>query len=175
MPWRQWCWVTAPCILDLGTRWKWVVSFMPWLLYSEAKIQQYTMDRRLGGLQSWYGHGSEEKKFPAPAPAPARKLNSNHPAHSLVTILTKTDYKKTSCCLQFSELKDDEMFVHIITQNQEYHHNHCNPVFFSSAVCEGPERGCQAATNCNRRHIYLPRNTNTDNRKCSWVFHAMQL
>jgi len=22
----------APCILDFGTRWRWEVSFMPWLL-----------------------------------------------------------------------------------------------------------------------------------------------
>jgi len=28
---------TAPCILNLGTRWRWVVSFMPQQLYSWQK------------------------------------------------------------------------------------------------------------------------------------------
>jgi len=28
---------TAPCILDLGTRWRWVVSFTPWLLYPRER------------------------------------------------------------------------------------------------------------------------------------------
>jgi hypothetical protein len=27
----------APCFLDLGTRWKWVVSFTPWPLYPSGK------------------------------------------------------------------------------------------------------------------------------------------
>jgi hypothetical protein len=41
----------APRILDVGTRWRWVVS--PW----------YPLDRRLCGPQSWSGHGGEEKNF----------------------------------------------------------------------------------------------------------------
>jgi hypothetical protein len=27
----------APCILDLGTRWKWLISFMHWPLYPQGK------------------------------------------------------------------------------------------------------------------------------------------
>jgi hypothetical protein len=42
----------TPRILDLGTRWRWVVSFMLLLLYSQAKSPWYPMDRRLGGTQS---------------------------------------------------------------------------------------------------------------------------
>jgi hypothetical protein len=39
----------APCILDLGIRWKWVVSFMPQLLYPpQGKSLWYPLDRRLG-------------------------------------------------------------------------------------------------------------------------------
>jgi hypothetical protein len=48
----------APHILDLGTRWRWVVSFMPWPLYP-----QYPLDRRLGGLQNHSGHDGEEKNY----------------------------------------------------------------------------------------------------------------
>jgi hypothetical protein len=37
---------------DLGTRWKWMVSFMPRLLYPQGKSPLYPLDRRLGGPQN---------------------------------------------------------------------------------------------------------------------------
>jgi hypothetical protein len=46
---------------DLSTRWRWVVSVMPGPFYPQGKSFWYPLDRRLGGLQSWSGHGSEEK------------------------------------------------------------------------------------------------------------------
>jgi len=46
----------APNILNLDIRWWWVVSFMPW-----ENRPHYLLDRRLGGLQSWSGHGIKEK------------------------------------------------------------------------------------------------------------------
>jgi hypothetical protein len=57
------CWGSvdlAPCILDLRTRWRWVVSFIPQLLYPQGKSPWYPLDRRLGGLQSSSGHGNEK-------------------------------------------------------------------------------------------------------------------
>jgi hypothetical protein len=51
----------APHILDLGTRWRWVFSFTPWLLYSQGKNPRYPLDRRLGGLQSQSGCNGKEK------------------------------------------------------------------------------------------------------------------
>jgi hypothetical protein len=39
----------APRILDLGTRWKWVVSFTPRPLYPQGKSSWYSLDRRLDG------------------------------------------------------------------------------------------------------------------------------
>jgi hypothetical protein len=57
---------TAPHILDLGTRWRWVVSFMPWLLYSQGKCPWYPLDRRLGGPQSHSGHSGREKNSQPP-------------------------------------------------------------------------------------------------------------
>jgi hypothetical protein len=45
----------------IGTRWKWVVNFTPWTLYPHGKNPWYLLDRRLGGPQSWSGHGGKEK------------------------------------------------------------------------------------------------------------------
>jgi len=36
-----------PCILDLGTRWRWVVSFTIWPLYPQGRSPWYPLDRRL--------------------------------------------------------------------------------------------------------------------------------
>jgi hypothetical protein len=46
---------------DLGTRWRWVVSFMARQLYPQGKSPWYPLDRRLGGPQSRSGHRGEEK------------------------------------------------------------------------------------------------------------------
>jgi hypothetical protein len=51
----------AARILDLGTRWKWVVSFTPRPLYSQGKSPCYPLDRRLGGPQNRSGRGGEDK------------------------------------------------------------------------------------------------------------------
>jgi hypothetical protein len=42
----------SSCILDIGTRWGWVVSFMPLPLYPQGKSPWYPLDRGLGGPQS---------------------------------------------------------------------------------------------------------------------------
>jgi hypothetical protein len=57
----------APRILDLGTRWRRVVSFTPRPLYPQGKSPWYPLDRRLGGPQSRSGRGGEEKN-PQPPP-----------------------------------------------------------------------------------------------------------
>jgi hypothetical protein len=51
----------APGIVDLGTRWRSVVSFTLRPLYLQGKSPWYPLDRRLGGSQSRPGHGGEEK------------------------------------------------------------------------------------------------------------------
>jgi hypothetical protein len=56
----------APHILDLDTRWRWVVSFTPRSLYPQEKSPRYPFDRRLGGTQSRYGRGGEEKHSQPP-------------------------------------------------------------------------------------------------------------
>jgi hypothetical protein len=52
----------ASGILNLGTRWRWVVSFKPQPLYPRGKNTRYPFDRRLGGPQSRSGRGREEKQ-----------------------------------------------------------------------------------------------------------------
>jgi len=56
----------APRILNLGTRWRRVVSFTPLPLYPSKKSPRYSLDRRLGEPESQSGRGSEEKQIPAP-------------------------------------------------------------------------------------------------------------
>jgi hypothetical protein len=51
----------ATHILYLGTRWRRVASFTTRPLYSQGKSPWYPLDRRLGGPQSRYKLGGEEK------------------------------------------------------------------------------------------------------------------
>jgi hypothetical protein len=51
---------------DLGTRWRWVVSFMSQPLYPQGKSPWYSLDRRLGGSQTRSGRGGEEKNSQPP-------------------------------------------------------------------------------------------------------------
>jgi hypothetical protein len=54
---------TAPRIPDLGTRWRWVVSFTPRSFTPQGKKPPNSLDRRLGGPQRRSGRGGEEKNF----------------------------------------------------------------------------------------------------------------
>jgi hypothetical protein len=57
-------WVSGcivPRIFDLDTRWRWVVSFTPRLLYPQGMSPLYPLDTRLGGPQIRSRHGGEEK------------------------------------------------------------------------------------------------------------------
>jgi hypothetical protein len=56
----------APRILDLGSRWRWVVNFTPLPLYPQGKSPWYPLDRRLGGPQSRSERGGEEKNSQPP-------------------------------------------------------------------------------------------------------------
>jgi hypothetical protein len=49
----------APRIVNLGTRWSWVVSFTLRPLYFQEKGCQYTLDRRLGGTRRLHECGGE--------------------------------------------------------------------------------------------------------------------
>jgi len=51
----------APHILELGIRWRQVVSFMHQLLYPQGKNPWSSVDRRLGGPQRQSACGGKEK------------------------------------------------------------------------------------------------------------------
>jgi len=71
---------TAARILNLGIRWKWVVSFTPRLFHPVERILRYPLDTRLCGPQSRFGRGGEEEQknhcF-------RRESNPARPAHKL--------------------------------------------------------------------------------------------
>jgi hypothetical protein len=48
-------------ILDLGTKWRRVISFTPWLIYPQGNRYGYPLDKRLGGTHSQSGPCGEEK------------------------------------------------------------------------------------------------------------------
>jgi hypothetical protein len=91
---------TAPLILDLGTRWRWVVSFTPLPRYPQRKSPWYTLDRGLGGPQRHSGHGGEEKnsqdrresnpRTPIVQPAAQRYTDWTITAPMVITTTTTT-------------------------------------------------------------------------------------
>jgi hypothetical protein len=48
---------------DLGTGWRWVVSFTPRPFYPQGKSPWYPLDRRLGGPQSRFGRGVHKQEW----------------------------------------------------------------------------------------------------------------
>jgi hypothetical protein len=75
----------APCILNLGTRWRWVVSFTILPLYPQGKSPG------IHGIGGWVGPRASvdavaKRRIPS---FPRRELNPGRPACNLVTILTQ--------------------------------------------------------------------------------------
>jgi hypothetical protein len=71
-------------ILNLGTRWRWAVSFTPLLLYLRGNNPWYPFHRKLGGPHSRSGRYGEEKNL---RPSPEIKHQFLGPlARSLVAI-----------------------------------------------------------------------------------------
>jgi hypothetical protein len=75
MPWRHMGeWRYSSIILEIGSRWRWVVSFRSRPFYLREKIPRYPFNRRLGGPQSRSGLCGEEKSLALPGcePGPTR-------------------------------------------------------------------------------------------------------
>jgi hypothetical protein len=60
--------------LDLGTRWRWVVSITPLPLYPRGKRLRYPLNRRLGEPQSRFGRCEQEKNLALPGIEPRPSL-----------------------------------------------------------------------------------------------------
>jgi hypothetical protein len=67
---------TAPCT-ELGTRWRWVVTFASRPLYPAAKDPLVPIGQEAGWAPEPSGGGSEEK-----IPSPYRTRTPDHPARS---------------------------------------------------------------------------------------------
>jgi hypothetical protein len=76
----------VPRIHNLGTRWRWMVIFSSWLLYTRLGSTLYVLDMTLGVPQSQSGPSGDEKE---PHHCPCRDLNTGRPARSLGSILTE--------------------------------------------------------------------------------------
>jgi hypothetical protein len=74
----------APRILNRGTNWRWVTSFTPRPLYARWKLPHCPLCRRLGGPRAVLDAMGGRKN-----PTPCRELNPDHPARSLVSIVTE--------------------------------------------------------------------------------------
>jgi hypothetical protein len=88
--WHEDTWESGdidPLILNLGTRYRWVVSFIPRPLYLKGNFPSYPVFRRLGRSQSRSGNfGEEDKLLALPGIKPPLP---DYPACSLVAILTE--------------------------------------------------------------------------------------
>jgi hypothetical protein len=70
-------WRYSSTILDLGTRWRWVVSFTPLLLYPLGK------DPGTHWIGGWLGPGAGMDFMKKRKSYPCRESNTGHPAHNL--------------------------------------------------------------------------------------------
>jgi hypothetical protein len=66
-------WRYSSIILDLGTRWRWVVSFTTLPRYPRGRGPRYPLDRRLGEPQSRSGRCGEEKNLALPGIEPVAR------------------------------------------------------------------------------------------------------
>ena len=109
---------TAPSIIKPSTRWRWVISFIPWMLYSYVKRIQNPLDRKLGKVQSWCRYGDKNTNF-----CSCQESNTSCPHHSLVTTMSDISL----LCHQKWSLK---LHILIISHNKEYHLTWSNLLHF---------------------------------------------
>jgi hypothetical protein len=83
-------------IIDLGTSWRWVVSFTPQPLYPRGRNCRYPLDRRLGGPQNRSRRRGEEKNLvPTGTRAPTPRPSSPQPLAIPTALSRLMSLKKT--------------------------------------------------------------------------------
>jgi hypothetical protein len=90
----MWEWIFRFTCLDLGTSWRWVVSFMPLPLYMRGKSSRYPLDRRLGGPQSQSGRRGEEKTLDPPGTRTTTPWSSSPYPVAIPTELSRDDGRR---------------------------------------------------------------------------------
>jgi hypothetical protein len=104
----------APRILNLGTRWRWVVGFTPRPLYPQGKSPRYPLDRRLGGTRAVLGAVDEEKNS---LPLPCQPVTQRYTDWA-ITALVKKDNERNN------NNKMDERVGGLIDIKQNIMHSH---------------------------------------------------
>jgi hypothetical protein len=87
----------SPRIFDLGTMWRWLVSFTTRPLFLWGKSLWYPLDRRLGGPQSRSGRGDEEKNS---QPVSQRYTNELSPEKTVAQVLRQRPAGLTNSVVQ---------------------------------------------------------------------------
>jgi hypothetical protein len=90
-------WKYNSTILELGTRWRWLVSFMPPLLSFWGKSSRYPLHRRLGGPQTWSRLYRERNNF-----LPLLEIEpptSNSKGHCPFALLLRQKQSEKNSCL----------------------------------------------------------------------------
>lgn len=73
----------AQFILNSGTTWSWLASFMPQLLYHRGRTPIYPLNRRMGGSQGRCGRWGEKKSlFPYPESKHDSSVACPWPSHN---------------------------------------------------------------------------------------------
>jgi hypothetical protein len=97
----MWEWRFSSTILDLGTRWKWVVSFMPRPLYLQGNSSPCPLDRRLRGPKNRSGRCGVGKKICCSC----RELNPARSARKPIALLYRTLRKSLKLTVPLTELQ----------------------------------------------------------------------
>jgi hypothetical protein len=137
-----------PRILNLRTRWMWVVSFTP----RSGERARYPLDSRLGGPQSRYGHSGGN------ICSLCRESNLDHPSHS--QSLYRLSYLGSSY-----EGRLQSSWTHLITSSQNFVEVRWRSLFRSTSLgkrCSSynapPTSRKRAADRWSLR-IFLPRSS----------------
>jgi hypothetical protein len=87
-----------PHILDIGTTWKWVVSFTPRPLYPRGKSPRNSLDKMLGGLQSRSGScGENSSVWFEVFTAATMKMSSSTTGRCVDLALTDVSEERIAC------------------------------------------------------------------------------
>ena len=116
----------TPPTLNLGTRVRWVASFMPRLLYPSGKNCQYLLNRKLGGSHSQSGCFYKQV-IPCPCRQSNLRLSSPQPSHCIApklcgVIAHKTNPKATLFIIWISKAVSHNWVVRAHTHTHTHTH-----------------------------------------------------
>jgi hypothetical protein len=144
-------WGLAPCILNLGIKWRWVVSFITWLL---TPGERGPSAQCIGYVSSTVSLNVVENNF---LPATRNEIHFlSHPVCSLLlyllSYLWKQEHAHNCYLIGFHNLK--------LTTTQELYINHIHPNKLAKVT---------SVTD----HMYVVLGRNTHKKSVSFIFHGL--